>query len=141
MKSCHSDQINQQLTAQRHTGAAKKRQAPMLAQGDLAGALKSDDDNLAIRERLANPTPATSVTCRWSRTTLPRALKSYNDSLAIADRLANCAAIHRGKAARLRKLLMHCDRAKRSLLSGQRCRLRPPCGRTTLAGSNGRSQS
>ena len=60
----------------------------MLAQGDLAGALKSDDDNLAIRERLANPTPAMSVTCRWSRTTLPRALKSYNDSLAIADRLA-----------------------------------------------------
>jgi len=60
----------------------------MVAQGDLAGALKSDDDNLAIRERLANPTPARSVTCTWSRTTLPAARQSYNDSLAIADRLA-----------------------------------------------------
>ena len=75
----------------------------LLAQGDLAGALKSYRDSLAIRERLArSPIPATpagsaicrchttkSATCRWRKGDLAGALASYRDSLAIAERLAH----------------------------------------------------
>jgi tetratricopeptide (TPR) repeat protein len=71
------------------------------AQGDLAGALKSYNDSLAIAERLAKADPGNAG---WQRDLsasygkigdvqkaqgdLAGALKSYNDSLAIAERLA-----------------------------------------------------
>jgi tetratricopeptide (TPR) repeat protein len=72
-----------------------------VAQGDLAGALKSYRDSLAIRERLAKSDPANA---EWQRDLsvsfnnignvqvaqgdLAGALKSYSDDLAIAERLA-----------------------------------------------------
>ena len=72
-----------------------------MAQGDLAGALKSYNDSLAIRDRLAKSDPGNAG---WQRDLsvsyeragdvqvaqgdLAGALKSYNDSLAIFDRLA-----------------------------------------------------
>ncbi len=72
-----------------------------VAQGDLAGALKSYRDSLAIRERLATSDPGNAG---WQRDLsvsfnkvgdvqmaqgdLAGALKSYRDSLAIAERLA-----------------------------------------------------
>ena len=72
-----------------------------MAQGDLAAALKSYRDSLAIQSGWRNPIPATpagsaicrcritrSATCRSRRATLRGALKSYRDSLAITERLA-----------------------------------------------------
>ena len=72
-----------------------------VAQGDLAGALKSYRDSLAIIDRLAKSDPGNAG---WQRDLsvsyekigdvqvaqgdLPGALKSYRDSLAITDRLA-----------------------------------------------------
>ena len=72
-----------------------------VAQGDLAGALKSYRDGLAIAERLAKSDPGNAG---WQRDLsvsydkvgdvqvaqgdLAGALKSYRDSLAIAERLA-----------------------------------------------------
>jgi tetratricopeptide (TPR) repeat protein len=72
-----------------------------VAQGDLAGALKSYRDSLAIRDRLAKSDPGNAG---WRRDLsvsynkvgdvqaaqgdLAGALKSYRDSLAIRDRLA-----------------------------------------------------
>ncbi len=72
-----------------------------VAQGDLAGALKSYRDSLAIGDRLAKSDPGNAD---WQRDLsvsynkvgdvqvaqgdLAGALKSYRDSLAIADRLA-----------------------------------------------------
>ena len=71
------------------------------AQGDLAEALKSYRDSLAIRERLAKSDPSNAG---WQRDLsvsyinvgdvqkaqgdLAGALKSYRDNLAIAERLA-----------------------------------------------------
>ena len=72
------------------------------AQGNLAEALKSYRDSLAIAET-ASPRPipamqAGSAICRWpidkvgdvlvAQGNLPEALKSYRDSLAIRDSLA-----------------------------------------------------
>ena len=73
----------------------------LVAQGDLAGALKSYRDSLAIRDRLAKSDPGNAG---WQRDLsvsyskigdvqvaqgdLAGALKSYRDSLAISDRLA-----------------------------------------------------
>ena len=73
----------------------------LVAQGDLAGALKSYHDSLAIADRLAKSDPGNAG---WQRDLsvsynkvgdvqvaqgdLAGALKSYSDSLAIADRLA-----------------------------------------------------
>ena len=72
-----------------------------VAQGDLAGALKSYSDSLAIADRLAKSDPGNAG---WQRDLsvsydkigdvqvaqgdLAGALKSYSDSLAIRDRLA-----------------------------------------------------
>jgi eukaryotic-like serine/threonine-protein kinase len=72
-----------------------------VAQGDLAGALKSYRDDLAIADRLAKSDPGNAG---WRRDLsvsyenvgdvqveqgdLAGALKSYRDDLAIADRLA-----------------------------------------------------
>jgi hypothetical protein len=71
------------------------------AQGDLAGALKSHRDSLAIRERLARSDPGNAgwqrdLSVAYARVgdvqvaqgDLAGALKSYRDGLAVAERLA-----------------------------------------------------
>ena len=84
-----------------------------VAQGDLAGALKSYRDSLAIRDRLAKSDPGNAG---WQRDLsvsydkvgdvqvaqgdLAGALKSYRDSLAIRDRLAKSDPGNAGLAAR-----------------------------------------
>ena len=83
-----------------------------VAQGDLAGALKSYSDSLAIADRLAKSDPGNAG---WQRDLsvsynkigdvqvaqgdLAGALKSYRDGLAIRDRLANSDPEQRRLAA------------------------------------------
>ena len=92
----------QRRLAARSLGVVRTRSATCRsAQGDLAGALKSYRDSLAIRDRLAKSDPGNAG---WQRDLsvsynkvgdvqvaqgdLAGALKSYRDSLAIRDRLA-----------------------------------------------------
>ena len=117
------------------------------AQGDLAGALKSYRDGLAIAERLAQSDPGNAG---WQRDLsvsyekagnvqmaqgdLAGALKSYSGSLAIAERLAQSdpgnagwqrdLAVSYAKLAEYtvnqtirRKRWRRCDREKRSWMA------------------------
>ena len=88
----------------------------LVAQGDLAEALKAYRDGLAIRERLAQADPGNAG---WQRDLsvrtssigdvlvaqgdLAEALKSYRDGLAIAERLARRRSRQRRLAARPRR--------------------------------------
>ena len=85
----------------------------LMAQGNLAEALKSYQDSLAISDRLAKADPSNAV---WQRDlsvsyekvgdvlvaqgNLAAALKSYQDSLAIGDRLAKAEPGNAELAAR-----------------------------------------
>jgi tetratricopeptide (TPR) repeat protein len=87
---------------EREVGVGLERRGDVqVAQGDLAGALTSYRDSLAIRDRLAQSDPGNAgwrhdLSASYDRVgdvqvaqgDLAGALKSYSDSLAIADRLA-----------------------------------------------------
>jgi tetratricopeptide (TPR) repeat protein len=98
------------------------------AQGDLSAALKSFQDSLAIRDRLARADPGNAA---WQRDLsvsfnkigdvqsaqgdLSAALKSFQDSLAIADRLARADP---GNAAWQRDLII--SNVKLSAVTGDK---------------------